>query len=189
MVGTGSMEIIDVLSDVNAATLVPAGPLSVSESVRIPSLTSTVSELQPVWEKYLLCDLVNYFNTKYRDELFSILYRNEFLQMLLRDVIDFVVKELQDSAEQFNIGISLEREDPEDPEQRIIFLIVCGKWKFRDFNERLDAMVKVWKYMESRKNEYLKNSPLDRSKIEEAYFLVSVFIGEEGDDCEVFPTR
>jgi len=186
---TMSTGVIDFRFDDNATTVILVELPSVSESVRIPSLTSTVSELQSIWEKYLLCDLVNYFNTKYRDELFAVLYRNEYLQMLLRDVIDFVVEELQDSAEQFNIGISLEREDPEDPEQWIIFLIVCGKWKFRDFSERLGAMVKVWKYMESRRNEYLKNFPLDRSKIEEAYFLVSVFIGEEGDDCEVLPTR
>ena len=95
---TMSTGVIDFRFDDNATTVIPVELPSVSEPVCVSSLTSTVPEPQSVWEKYLLRDLANYFNTKYRDELFSILYKNEYLQMLLRDVIDFVVKELQDTA-------------------------------------------------------------------------------------------
>ncbi|MCD6492085.1 MAG: hypothetical protein J7K59_07360 [Candidatus Korarchaeota archaeon] len=201
MINTRSIEIVEKpytvlitedpysISYANATTIISIRPLITQKVPFISSQTSTISMSKSIEENYFLYNLVSYFNTKHVDELLYILYKNEYLQILLWDAINFIYEESHDKAIRFRIGISLEKEDPEDPEQRIVFVLVCGKWKFKNFNERLDFTVRVLKYIENRKNDYLKIAPSDNRKIEEAYSLISVFIGEEGDDCETLSTR
>jgi len=151
-------------------------------------ITSTTETIEGVEERNIISGLIGYFNTERELDLLMTLYRNIYLPILLWDALDYIAVKLQKEAEHFKVGISLEKEDEEDPEQYVIFLLICGRWRFREFDERLEAMVEFWKFMEDKKNYYL-NRYGDHSKIEEAYRLISIYIGEEEDDCEILSSE
>lgn len=151
--------------------------------------SSAIAQSEIIRRMGAIRPLIEYIDDENKDELITIFMKNIYIPLLLGEAIQFINGSFGKRAEEYRVGISLGREDPERPKWFLVNLIACGRWKFKDFNERFEAILKTEDYIEARTRELMRADPNEGGKVREANFVITVFIGEVGEDCEVFRAR